>query len=134
MPNTEVARWVLDSFTELKTLRASLHKTLTGQPLPEGGVLDEIPEKVAMVATEFATNALAHAHPPTIVRLGRTEDAFILDVTDEDPANVPEFAEDRPPGAGGLGLQLARDLALELGWYVEGGLKHVWAEFPVPRI
>ena len=42
------------------------------------------------------------------------------------------MAVDRPPGAGGLGLQLAGKLALEVGWYVEGGIKHVWAEFPIP--
>jgi serine/threonine-protein kinase RsbW len=133
-PSTEVAQWVLDSFAELRSLRASLHKTLTGEPLPEGGVLDEIPEKVAVVATEFATNALAHARPPTTVWLRRTEEAFILDVADEEPGASPEFAEGRPPGAGGLGLQLARDLSLDLGWYVDGEVKHVWAEFPIPHI
>jgi serine/threonine-protein kinase RsbW len=133
-PSTEVARWVLDSFTELRLLRASLHKALTGEPLPEGGVLDEVPEKVAVVATELATNALAHARPPTVVRLCRTEATFILDVTDDQPATSPEFAENRPMGAGGLGLQLVRDLARGMGWYVEGTVKHVWAQFPIPQI
>jgi hypothetical protein len=133
-PNAEVAHWILDSFTELRALRASLHKALTGQPLPEGGQLDEVPEKMAVVATELATNALAHARPPTVVRLRRTDQAFILDVTDEEPAAVPEFAEGRPPGAGGLGLRLARELALEIGWYTDAGVKHVWAEFPVPQV
>jgi hypothetical protein len=133
LPNVQVAQWVLDSFGELRLLRASLHKALTGQPLPEGGTLDEIPEKVAVVATELATNALAHARPPTIVRLHRTETAFILDVADKEPAVAPELAEGRPPGAGGLGLQLARKLALDIGWYVDGDIKHVWAEFPIPH-
>ena len=133
-PSTKVAQWVLDSFGELRSLRASLHKTLTGEPLPEGGILDEVPEKVAVVATELATNALAHARPPTIVRLHRTEEAFILDVADEMPAASPEFAENRPPGAGGLGLRLASDLALDIGWYVNGDVKHVWAEFPIPHV
>ena len=132
-PNVEVAQWVLDSYDELRSLRASLHQALTGEPLPEGGTLDEVPEKVAVVATELATNALAHTHPPTIVQLRRTDEAFILDVTDEDPDAFPELAEGRPPGAGGLGLQLARKLALDIGWYVEGELKHVWAQFPIPR-
>jgi hypothetical protein len=68
-PSTEVAQWVLDSFTELRSLRASLHKTLTGEPLPEDGLLDGIPEKVAVVATELATNALAHVDDPD--RAGR---------------------------------------------------------------
>jgi len=132
-PNVEVAQWVLDSFVELRSLRSSLHKALTGEPLPDGGFLDQVPEKVAVVATELATNALAHARPPTTVHLLRTDDQFILDVADEDPAAFPEFAEGRPAGAGGLGLQLIRDLALDLGWYVDGDVKHVWAQFPIPQ-
>ncbi|HEY0534331.1 MAG TPA: ATP-binding protein [Actinoplanes sp.] len=132
-PSTEIAQWVLDSFTELRSLRASLYEKITGEPLPEGGVLDEVPEKVAMVATELATNALVHARPPTTVRLRRTEATFILDVADEEPAASPEFAKDRPPGAGGLGLQLVRDFALGMGWYVDGNVKHVWAQFSIPR-
>jgi serine/threonine-protein kinase RsbW len=131
-PNDEVAQWVLDSFNELKALRASLHQTLTGEPLPPGGHLDEVPEKVAVVATELATNALEHARPPTIVQLRRTERTFILDVTDEDAGAAPEIVVDRAPGAGGLGLQLAHKLALDIGWYVDDGVKHVWAQFSIP--
>jgi serine/threonine-protein kinase RsbW len=131
-PNDEVAQWVLDSFSELQALRASLHKALTGEPLPEGGHLDEVPEKVAVVATELATNALEHARPPTVVQLRRTEHTFILDVTDKDADAAPEIVVDRAPGAGGLGLQLAHKLALDVGWYVEDGVKHVWAEFRIP--
>jgi serine/threonine-protein kinase RsbW len=132
VPNDEIQRWVLDSFTELRSLRASLHKALTGQELPDGGTLDDIPEKMAVVASELATNALAHARPPTTVQLLRTEKSFILDVADEEPGVVPEVAVDRLPGHGGLGLQLASKLALGVGWYTEGDVKHVWAEFPVP--
>jgi len=131
-PHEEVQRWVLDSYTELRALRTSLQKALTGQPLPDGGTLDEIPEKMAVVATELATNALTHAHPPTVVRLLRTEKSFILDVADEEPDVPPEVAADRVPGTGGLGLQLAQKLALEVGWYVDGEVKHVWADFPIP--
>jgi anti-sigma regulatory factor (Ser/Thr protein kinase) len=124
---------VLDSFAQLRSLRASLYKALTGEPLPDGGYLDQVPEKMAVVATELATNALAHARPPTVVRLRRTDDTFILDVADEDPAVLPEFAADRPPGAGGLGLPLVRDMALDIGWYIVGDVKHVWAQFAIPE-
>jgi serine/threonine-protein kinase RsbW len=131
--SVEVEQWVLDTFRQLRMLRASLYQALTGQPMPEGGVLDDIPEKLVVVATELATNAIAHARPPTVVRLCRTDDSFLLDVSDNDPTIVPEFADARPPGAGGLGLQLARRIALDIGWYIEGRTKHVWAEFPIPK-
>ncbi|MEV6599168.1 ATP-binding protein [Actinoplanes sp. NPDC051346] len=129
---TELQRWVLDSPSQLTTLRASLHKALTGRALADGAVLDEVPEKVVLVATELATNALRHGLPPTIVRLGRAEDRFVLDVADHSPDAPPEYSEGRPLGEGGLGLQLAKQFSLEIGWYVEDGTKHVWAEFPVP--
>jgi len=129
---TEVQRWVLDSPEQLRVLRAALHEAITGQPLPAGARLDEVPEKVALVATELATNGLRHGLPPTIVRLGRTKQCFILDVADHSPDVVPKYTDDRPPGAGGMGLQLAKKFALEIGWYVEDDTKHVWAEFPLP--
>jgi anti-sigma regulatory factor (Ser/Thr protein kinase) len=128
----EVRRWTLDSFGQLGALRASLHEALTGEPLPDGGDLDDIPEKMALIASELATNALAHGAPPTVVELRRTEKAFILDVADEAPDAEPEFAEGRAPGAGGMGLRLAREFAFDLGWYVEGNVKHVWAEVDIP--
>jgi serine/threonine-protein kinase RsbW len=127
-----VRRWTLDSFGQLRALRASLHEALTGAPLPDGGDLDEIPEKMALIASELATNALAHGTPPTVVELRRTEKAFILDVADEAPEAEPEFAEGRAPGAGGMGLRLAREFAFDLGWYVDGKVKHVWAEVDIP--
>jgi serine/threonine-protein kinase RsbW len=129
---TEVQSWVLDSPEQLRVLRASLHEAITGQPLPAGADLDEVPEKVALVATELATNGLRHGLPPTIVRLGRTKWCFILDVADHSPDVVPRYTDDRPPGAGGMGLQLAKKFALEIGWYIEDDTKHVWAEFPLP--
>lgn len=128
---SEIRHWVLDTPKQLKDLRANLHEALTGRPLPTGASLEEIPEKVVLVATELATNALRHGMPPTIVRLCRTPDRYVLDVVDHDPTAVPVYAEERPTGAGGLGLQLARRLALDLGWYVADGTKHVWAQFPI---
>ncbi|AGZ38455.1 ATP-binding protein [Actinoplanes friuliensis] len=127
----ELQSWVLDTPAQLRVLRAGLHEAITGQPLPAGAQLDEIPEKMVLVATELATNALRHGLPPTIVRLGRTKSIFVLDVADHSPDVIPQYTDDRPPGAGGLGLQLAKKFALEIGWYIEDDTKHVWAEFPV---
>jgi serine/threonine-protein kinase RsbW len=128
-PVAEIQTWVLDRPGELKVLRASLYKALTGRDFPKNAQLDDVPEKLVLVATELATNALRHGLPPTIVKLGRTGNRFILDVADHQPQVPPALADDRAPGEGGLGLHLARKLALDIGWYVVDGTKHVWAEF-----
>jgi hypothetical protein len=128
----QVEQWALGTFAELRLLRASLRQALAGQPMPDGRALDNVPEKMAIVATELAANAMAHARPPTTVRLFRTETTFILDVADNDPWVIPRFADERPLRAGGLGLQMARKLSLDIGWYVADGTKHVWAQIAIP--
>src|SRR5919112_3741475 len=76
---TEVHTWVLDSPRQLRALRASLHEALTGDAALSG-VLDDVPEKMVLVATELATNELRHGRLPTTVRLHRTNDHYVIDV------------------------------------------------------
>ena len=128
----EIRRWVLDSPAQLRVLRASLYEAVTGRSFPSDATLQDVPEKLVIVATELATNALRHGLTATIVRLGESGGFFVLDVADHDPSVVPEYTDERPPGAGGLGLQLARKLALDIGWYVADNTKHVWAQFQRP--
>jgi hypothetical protein len=66
---------------------------------------------------------------PTVVRLLRLDDRLIIDVSDHDLTTTPQLADDRPIGAGGLGLRLTRSFATELGWYATDVTKHVWASF-----
>jgi hypothetical protein len=127
---TEIERWVLDSGTQLQGLRAALHRALTGQVADTVDELDDIPERVVLVATELATNALRHGRPPTVIRLLRADDLYVLDVADGDMTRAPELATARPPGSGGLGLQLAQQVSLEVGWYATAAAKHIWASFP----
>jgi hypothetical protein len=127
-----LGRWELGSFAELRLLRAALRQILREQPMPDGRVLDNLPERMAIVATELAANALAHARPPTTVHLFRTATTVILDVADKDPWVVPQLAGDHPLRARGLGLHMARQLALDIGWYADGGTKHVWAQVEIP--
>ena len=128
----QVGQWSVGAFAELRELRAALRETLAGQPLPDGGSLDNLPDKMAVIATELAANAIAHAKPPTTVRLFRTETTFILDVADNDPWVAPQFGGRRPVRSAGLGLYLARKLSLDIGWYVADGAKHVWAQVAIP--
>jgi serine/threonine-protein kinase RsbW len=128
----DVQQWVLDDVAGLRRLRAGLFEALNGEPMPPDGQLDEVPEEVAIVATELATNAIRHGRPPTRVYLRRTEHTFVLDVADEDPDTTPEVAGPRAPGDGGMGMRIATKLAEAVGWYVDGTSKHVWAEFRIP--
>ncbi len=56
--------WVLDTATQLRELRSGLFKALTGHLPTRGEALADIPERMALVATELATNAIKHGRPP----------------------------------------------------------------------
>lgn len=128
-PKVKLREWILSSAEELHGLRDSLYTVLTGRERLAGR-LDDVPESMVLVATELATNALRHGLPPTVVCLYRHAGTFVLDVTDHDSAVLPEFPEARSPDGGGMGLKLARQLALNIGWYVSDHTKHVWAILP----
>lgn len=128
----ELHAWRLDSFTELQRLRAALREAVVEAPVvvsPEVD-LDDVFDRMAVVATELATNALRHGLPPTVVRLLRQDDHLILDVADHELQAYPHLDVDRPLGAGGLGLQLTKTFAVDVGWYTTEVTKHVWASFP----
>jgi serine/threonine-protein kinase RsbW len=123
----EMRRWRLDNFRELRRLRAELRDAVAGGGARPPG---DLAERMAVVVTELATNALRHGLPPTEVVLLRDRDHLIIDVADHDLTAAPVLDEDRPLGAGGLGLQLTREFAVDVGWYLDDDTKHVWAGFP----
>lgn len=126
-----VQEWSLDSLDELSSVRSELAARLrTGEAAPDAG-LGTTPEKVVLVASELATNALEHGRPPTIVRLATDDTLWLLEVADHDRGTVPVYAGERIPGAGGLGLHLARTLSLDVGWYSTATTKNIWVTFRV---
>ena len=127
----ELHVWELNTPAELRSLRARLHEALTGDPFLAGTQLGDVPERMVLVATELATNAMKYGIPPTTVRLLRTGDRFVLDVADHDVSAVPEPAHTRPITTGGRGLLLAQSFSLDVGWYTTDDAKHVWASFPL---
>ena len=134
-PPTEKAQlgwWTLETFAELGRLRAGLRQALLEQQMLDGAVREIVAERIAIVATELAANAMAYTNPPATVELFRTETTFIVDVSDNDPWVAPSFAEERHPGYGGLGLRMTSKLSLDMGWYLDGGTKCVWAEVAIP--
>jgi hypothetical protein len=128
---TLVGQWTLDSFAGLRVLRASVRQVLGEQPDAIGSAHENLAQRLAIVATELAVNAMAHTGPPTSVRLFRTPQTHILEVSDNDPGLLPRFTGERFPRGGGLGLHMARKLSLGMGWYTEAGTKYVWAQVPL---
>ena len=120
------------SVRELSDLRAQILAEVT----PDGAApvvdLGSVAHHMVLVASELATNALCHGIPPTTVRLLRDRGTYVLDVVDHDLGTTPYVAGSRPPGHGGFGLQIARRVAVDVGWYATADTKHVWAQFPVP--
>ncbi|WP_278235785.1 ATP-binding protein [Isoptericola sp. AK164] len=137
LPNTpppaqfdEVARWTLSEVEEVAGLRADLQARLGADG---SGDLAAVTEKLVLIVSELATNAVRHGLPPTVVRLMHgTDGDWLLDVADHDVSSPPVPAGDRDPGHGGLGLRIARRLSLAVGWYTTETAKHVWATVPGP--
>jgi hypothetical protein len=127
----ELQRWLLTDGDELRRLRTDVRTALLVFRLVDRELLHELPERVVLVATELAGNALRHGRPPAVVRLLRADGHFILDVADHDPATAPKLAAVHDANGGGRGLHIARSLSLEVCWYATEVAKHVWASFPM---
>ena len=117
----EIGRWRLDEPSQLAHLRAALRDAVGDDP-------PDLSERILVVATELAGNALRHGCPPVTVAL-RADGHLVVDVADGARTDLPVIDAARSPGAGGLGLQLAERLAEDVGWYPDPAGKHVWAAF-----
>jgi hypothetical protein len=129
----ELEQWLLSSGTELRPLRLGLREALLAHRLVDAEEPDEVVDRVILVATELASNALRHGTPPAIVRLLRGAGEFIVDVADHDLAGAPRLAHVHEAGVGGRGLHIVRTLSLDMCWYVTARTKHIWVSFPLPR-
>ncbi|MEU4427685.1 ATP-binding protein [Actinoplanes sp. NPDC024001] len=123
--------WVLNSQEELRGLRLALQQALSDYTSTAIERLADVPDRMVLVATELATNAIKYGRPPTEVRLLHTDDQFVVEVVDGDVSTVPELVDTRPVNAGGRGLLIAQSFSLNVGWYATETTKNVWAAFPM---
>nr|WP_221379228.1 ATP-binding protein [Actinoplanes polyasparticus] len=131
-PHTvELRRWSLVRPDDLRSLRRSLDQVLAELGPTGDEVLAEVFERIVLVATELATNALQHGLPPTTVRLLRHDDRLVLDVADHDRHHAPVDTAAALADHRGRGLPIARAMSLDIGWYPAGDAKHVWASFAI---
>ncbi|WP_250008255.1 ATP-binding protein [Actinoplanes sp. M2I2] len=125
--------WELTGDAELRVIRTDLHRHFDADR-PDERENAELAQRIALVATELAGNALRHGTPPVVVRLLGDEDCYVLDVSDHDPHHAPQLPGPRRQiNAGGRGLHIAGSLAQQLCWYKDADTKHVWASFPRPH-
>jgi serine/threonine-protein kinase RsbW len=130
---TPVRQWSLDSVTDLARVRSELLQEVTAPRAAPQPRLGQVPENMVLVASELATNALQHGQPPTVLSLHADTQDYLLDVCDANLDDAPVFAGERPSGAGGFGLMIARRLSQVVGWYTTDTSKHIWAIFPAQR-
>ncbi|MFI5934242.1 ATP-binding protein [Actinoplanes sp. NPDC051494] len=129
-PDIEELRvWELADASNLRIMRASLFEAVTGQVMAAQFTLGGVADRMVLVATELATNALVTGVPPVTVRLCRCGPDFVLDVADRHHRAPPGFDDTGEPGSGRLWLRLAQRFSAEVGWYVRGSGRHVWARF-----
>jgi serine/threonine-protein kinase RsbW len=124
-----VREWLLLDTSELSAVRRELLDEITADHAVRQESLSDVPESMILVASELATNALVHGLPPTVVSLSTDGRDYLLEVADHDLSSEPRVVSERPAGAGGFGLQIARRLAQDVGWYATGTTKHIWVVF-----
>jgi serine/threonine-protein kinase RsbW len=132
----ELHRWVLDDVQDLQVLRDDLLTVLHRHRLTIAEALDERIDRIALLASELAINAIVQGCAPSIIRLLLADGCFILDVADHDLSPHTPPPDAGPCASDGRGLLLARQLSLDVSWYLTGTASHIWASFPAraPRV
>jgi len=95
--------------------------------------LAHLVDDVRLVASELATNAVAHAQTPFVVTLSTASRSLLLVIEDES-TSLPVRTTPDAMDPGGRGLMIVELLSQEWGTRTdEQGLKSVWASFPKQR-
>lgn len=131
-PARPVSTWQLHDLAQLPQLRNELRRHLETDVRPGDPDASDLRDQLVLAFDEMASNALRHGGGDVRAVLHRTEDAYLIEVSDQAAAAPPSPAVGRDPSEGGLGLYLIAELASGHGWYVSGGHKHVWALLPRP--
>jgi anti-sigma regulatory factor (Ser/Thr protein kinase) len=124
-PAAPALTWHLEDVAQLPGVRAELRRH-AGAGRPDPDLLDQ----VVLALDEMASNALRHGGGGVRATVRLTDDAYLIEVSDQAADAPPTPAVGRDPSEGGLGLYLIAEMSTEHGWYVENGAKFVWALLP----
>ncbi len=129
-PATTLLRWELDDVVDLPRVRAELRRHTATAASPDDPQASDVHDQLVLALDEMASNALRHGGGRVQAAVAQTPDAFLVEVSDQAPESPPSPAVGRDPSEGGLGLYLIAEMAIRHGWYVDNGVKHVWALLP----
>ncbi|SNS56346.1 Anti-sigma regulatory factor (Ser/Thr protein kinase) [Geodermatophilus pulveris] len=113
--------WHLSTVSELPQVRAEVRAHLAGPRLAD------LRDRLVLALDEMASNALRHGGGDVSASVRPVAGRWLVEVCDGAPGTPPTPAVGRDPSEGGLGLYLIAELAVDHGWYVSAGAKHVWA-------
>jgi anti-sigma regulatory factor (Ser/Thr protein kinase) len=82
-----------------------------------------------LVSSELVTNAYRHGQGEIELRVGVSKDRVRIEVIDHGCGEAPAVREQPGDEAGGWGLRIVDQLALQ--WGVFEGTTHVWADVAV---
>ena len=125
----DVWHWQLETMHVVSRVRSDLRARIA-HPSVSSASTDDARDGLLLVFEELASNALRHGGGEVRAAVRLTEDAYLLEVSDQAAAAPPTPAVGRDPSEGGLGLYLIAEMATQHGWYVEAGHKYVWALLP----
>jgi anti-sigma regulatory factor (Ser/Thr protein kinase) len=123
--------WDLADVAELPRVRAEVRRHAVDTARADDAHAEDLRDQLVLALDEMASNALRHGGGRSVsasVRL--TDEAYLIEVSDEAASSPPVPAVDRDPSEGGLGLYLIAELATAHGWYARGNHKYVWALLP----
>jgi anti-sigma regulatory factor (Ser/Thr protein kinase) len=129
-PATSLLSWELHDVVELPRVRAELRRHPATTASSDDPRTADVRDQLVLALDEMASNALRHGGGRVRAAVRQTEDAFLVEVSDQAPASPPTPAVGRDPSEGGLGLYLIAEMSSSHGWYVRNGAKHVWAVLP----
>ena len=129
-PGRPVLVWDLAELSQLPGVRAEVRRHVSAEDRAEMGHVAELLDRLILALDEMASNALRHGGGRVRASVRTTDDAWLVEVSDQAAARPPAPAVGRDPSEGGLGLYLIAELARDHGWYVDGDCKHVWALLP----